>query len=208
MDKISTVLSRFPQYAYDPEDKSSKLYKLIESIINEFNITMENIDRIDKMISIDTALPDDLYNRFGALLNIKRNKGESDEQYRGRLKTSVVALSGGTADAVKYAVACGLGINNDPIAMERIRVYDAWKYDGNADVIKDYGYVVCDIDLDQGYYSTNIENIVKESADNVKSSGVIIQFVYHNFRISYYMELDNVTYASLSTIVYSGVGEQ
>lgn len=207
MDKISAVLSRFPQYAYDPEDKSSKLYKLIRSIVDEFNVTMGNIDRLDKMIGIDTVLPDDLYNRFGTLLNIKRNKNETDEQYRSRLKTSVTALSGGTTSAIKYAVACGLGINNNPMAMDNIRIYDAWKYNGDVNIIKDYGYVVCDIDLDQGEFSVDIENIVRESADNVKSSGVIIQFIYRNFRISYYSELDNAVYASLDTLFYNKVGE-
>jgi hypothetical protein len=207
MDKISAVLNRLPQNAYDPEDKSSKLYKLLESIVAEFNITMENIDRIDRMNNIDTVLPDDLYSRFGALLNIKQNKNETDEQYRNRLKVSVTSLSGGTVEAIKYAIACGLGINNDPIAMDKIHVYDAWKYNKDVDVKKEYGYVVCDIDLNQGRYSVDIEKIVNESANNVKSSGVIIQFIYYNYRVIYYKELENISYLTLSTITYDQVGE-
>lgn len=205
MDKLDIVLNRFPQYAYS-DDKRSALHKLIKSIIDEFNITMSNIDRIDKMIGIDTVLPDDIYNRFGALLNIPQNNNETDEQYRDRLKVSISALSGGTADAVKYAVACGLGINGDPIAMDRVVIYDAWKYPGD-NVIKDYGYVVCEIDLNQGQYSTDIEDIVARSANSVKAAGTIIQFIYHNYRIVYYIELDDVTYATLSTITYNQVGE-
>lgn len=72
MDKIDAVMNRFPQYSYDPENRESILYKLIKSIIDEFNITMGNIDRINKMIGIDSISPDDVYNRFGALLNIKQ----------------------------------------------------------------------------------------------------------------------------------------
>ena len=208
MDKISAVLSRFPQYAYNPDDKSSSLYKLIKSIVDEFNITMSNIDKIDKMLSIDTVLPEDIYNRFGALLDIKQNPNETNEQYRSRLKTSITALSGGTAEAIRYAIACGLGINDDPIAMERIKIYDAWKYDGDTvGIIKDRGYIVCDIDLNQGLHSKDVERIVSETANNVKASGVVIQFVYHNFRMVYYTELDNITYASMSTLIYSQVGE-
>lgn len=209
MDKMDAVMSRFPQYAYDPENKSSGLYKLIKSIIDEFNITMQNIDRIDKAIGIDTILPDDIYNRFGALLNIKQNKNETGEQYRHRLKTSITALSGGTAEAIKYAIACGLDINNDPIAMDKIRVYDAWEYDGDADigVNNKYGYVVCSVDLDNGKYSADMESIVARSANDVKAAGVSIHFIYHNFRIIYYIELDDVTYASLSTLKYNQVGE-
>ena len=84
MDKIDAVLSRFPQYAYDPNNKSSALYKLINTIVEELNITMSNIGRIDGMLDINKTLPDDLYNRWGALLNIERNNNETDEQYRNR----------------------------------------------------------------------------------------------------------------------------
>lgn len=207
MDKLEAVLRRFPQNTYNTSDQSSALYKLIKAIIDEFNIVMSNIDRVDKMIGIDEVLPDDIYNRFGALLNIKQYPNETDEQYRSRLKTSVTALSGGTAEAIKYAIACGLGTNNDPTAMDRIHVYDAWKYTGDANVIKNYGYVVCEIDLNQGQYSIEMEDIVAESANNVKATGVIIQFIYYNYRIVYYAELDDITYATLSTSTYSQVGE-
>lgn len=207
MDKLESVLRRFPQYAYDTDNKSSALYKLIKSIIDEFNITMSSIDRIDKMLGIDEVLPDDIYNRFGSLLNIKQYPNETDEQYRNRLKVSVTALSGGTAEAIKYSIACGLGTNNDPSAMDRIHVYDAWKYTGNANVNKNYGYVVCEIDLNHGQYSVEMENIVAESANNVKATGVVIQFIYYNYRIVYYSELDNITYATLGTSTYSQVGE-
>ena len=227
MGKIESVLQRFPQYAYDLNDNrssilgvdilgsmrlgySTALYRLIKSIIDEFNITMSNINRIDKMIDINTVLPDDMYTRFGALLNIRQNKGETDEQYRNRLKVSVTSLSGGTAEAIRYAIASGLGINDDPVAMERIRVYDAWKYNGTESVVREYGYVVCTIDLNAVSYSSDIENtmkIISESASNVKSAGIIVQFVYYNFRIIYYAELDNVTYASLDNLIYDKVGE-
>lgn len=208
MDKITTILKRFPQYAYNEADPNSALYKLIKAIVDEFNITMSNINRIDNMIGIDKTLPEDLYDRWGALLDIRQNPNETGDQYRDRLKVSIASLSGGTADAIKYAVACGLGINNDPIAMERIRVYDAWKYEGDAeDITKEYGYVVCDIDLNQGAYSSDIEQTVAKSANEAKASGVIIQFIYHNFRIIYYSELDKMTYANLSTSTYNQVGE-
>lgn len=207
MTTIESALRRFPQYVYDPDNKSSALYKLIKSIVDEFNITMSNIDRVDKMLGIDTILPDDIYNRFGAIFGISRNKNETDEQYRTRLKTSITMLSGGTAEAIKYAIACGLGINNDPSAMDNIHIYDAWEYNGSAGVNKDYGYVVCEIDLNQGQYSVDMEKIVAESANNVKAAGVIIQFIYYNYRIVYYSELDDITYATLDTSTYSQVGE-
>lgn len=207
MNATEAVLKRFPQYVYDPDNKSSALYKLIKSIVDEFSITMSNIDRVDKMLGIDTILPDDIYNRFGAIFGITQNKGETDEQYRTRLKTSITMLSGGTSEAVKYAIACGLGINNDPSAMDNIHIYDAWNYTGSANVNKGYGYVVCEIDLNQGQYSVDMEKIVAESANNVKAAGVIIQFIYYNYRVVYYMELNDMTYASLDTSTYSQVGE-
>lgn len=207
MDKIQAVMNRFPQNAYDPDNQKSVLYAVIKAIIDEFNITMNNIDRINKMLDINNILPEDMYNRFGALLNISRNPKETDEQYRNRIKTSMTALSGGTAAAIKYAIACGLGINDDNEAMDKITIYDAWEYDGDADVIKENGYIVCSVDLNNGNYSTDMEQAVKDATDNVKAAGVIMQFVYYNFRIMYYVELDNITYASLSTLTYSQVGE-
>ena len=160
------------------------------------------------MLGIDTIHPDDIYGRFGSLLNIPPNKGETLEQYRERLKVSITALSGGTAEAIRYAVACGLGVNEDNTAMDRIHIYDAWEYPEDiAGIIKEYGYVVCEVDLNNGSYSQDMENIVKESANNVKAAGVIIQFIYYNFRIIYYYELDEITYASLSTLTYDKVGE-
>ena len=207
MDKIQAVMNRFPQNAYDPDNQKSVLYIIIKAIIDEFNITMGNIDRINKMLDINNIEPEDMYNRFGALLNISRNPKETDEQYRSRLKTSMTALSGGTAAAIKYAIACGLGINDDNEAMDKITIYDAWEYNGDADVIKENGYIVCSVDLNNGSYSTDMEQAVKDATDNVKAAGVIMQFVYYNFRIIYYVELDNITYASLSTLTYSQVGE-
>jgi hypothetical protein len=200
-------MRRFPQHAYNPEDPLSSLRKLIESILVELNISTSNIDRIYDGVGINTAQPDDIYSRFGALLNITKNNGETDEQYRERLKVSVIALSGGTADAIKYAIACGLGINNDNEAMNRIQIYDAWDYDGEADINKDYGYIVCTIDLNNGIYSSEFQDIVASSADNVKAAGTIIQFIYYNYRVIYYIELDDITYASLNTLEYNKVGE-
>lgn len=227
MDKIEAVLKRFPRYAYDLDNSerfilgksklgsarlggNTSLYKLIKAIVDEFNITMANIDRISKMIDINTISPEDIYNRFGALLNIERNKNETAEQYRDRLKVSITSLSGGTAEAIKYAVASGLGINDNVEAMNHIHVYDAWEYNGDEEsIVKDYGYIVCTIDLNHGNYPDleNTTKIVAESADDVKAAGVVIQFLYYNFRIIYYAELDNITYASLGTSTYSQVGE-
>lgn len=200
-------MQRFPRHAYNAESVDTKLYGLIKAIADEFEIVTSNIDRVQDMLSIDTISPDDIHGRFGALLNITRNQGETDDQYRNRLKTSITALSGGTAEAIKYAIACGLGINNDVEAMKHIQVYDAWEYDGNADVRKEYGYIVCTIDLNAGSFSLNDEATIIEAANGVKAAGVIIQFVYSNFRIEYYMDLDKITYSSLSTLTYSQVGE-
>ena len=154
MDKLESILRRFPQNAYDVTE-STALYKLIESIIYEFNVIMDNINRVDNMLGIDTILTDDLYNRFGSLLNIKRNSKETDEQYRNRLKTSVTALSGGTKEAIRYAIACSLGINDDPSVTDRIKVYDAWEYEGDSGEIninKDY-LTQCQIDTTKQKFS-------------------------------------------------------
>ena len=192
----------------DINDPRNHLYmqycRVVEKVRPKFFV-LENVKGLTTLMN--GMFRDDIYNRFGALLNIKQNTNETDEQYRSRLKVSVTALLGGTKEAVKYAVASGLGVNNDQEAMDRIHIYDAWDYPGEANVIKEYGYVVCDIDLNQGIYSIETEAVVTETVNNAKATGVSVQLVFRNFRIVYYIELDNVTYISLDTLNYNQVGE-
>ena len=208
MNKLDTILKRFPQHTYNKDDINSALGKLVSAFAEEFNITMSNIDRVDKMLGIDTVLPEDIYDRFGVLLNISKSPAETGEQYRNRLKVSIAALSGGTKEAIKYAVASGLSIIDDQYALDRINVYDAWEYTGEATISGDYGYVVCEVDLNNNTYSTDIEEVIADSANRVKATGVAIQFIYRNFRVVYYVELDSISYGSLSTMIYGQVGER
>ena len=210
MDKISAVLNRFPQHAYDGENISttSVLYNVIKSIIDEFNITMNNIDRINKMIGIDNTLPEDIYNRFGALLNIKQNPGETDEQYRSRLKVSVTALSGGTAEAIKYAIASVIGIaTNEDAINEYIKVYDAWKYPYEFDpgVITDtsYGNIICTIDLQANEGAMMMYNRVMDTINTTKASGIYpyLLFIYNSSESATleYVEEDSINNISTDT---------
>lgn len=204
---MSTIAERIRDNL--PEFYGDTVVKIVTAISNELNIINTNVIRINNMDNIDTTEGRDLYARWGALLNIPRAVNESDDSYRSRLKLSVVALSGGTNEAIRYSIAVGLGINEDPIAMNRmIKIYDAWEYpDQNASIDRGYGNAVCDIDLNHGSYSEEFNDIIHASIESVKASGINVQLIFSNYRLYIYAELNNVVYSALGGIEYNKLGE-
>lgn len=206
MDRIDSVYNNIPKFY--SRDTKSKIYTIIKAIVDEFDNTQVSIDKLQNMIGIDSTPGTELYYKWGSLLAIPRMKDESDNAYRARLKLSIVQLGGGTAYALKYSVAVGLGINTDSVAMdERIKVYDAWNYTGSEIAHKDKGYVVVLVDLQNAVYLSGFQSIVQEAANNVKAAGVNVQVIFSNFRIYYYADLANITYDSLANLTYSQIGE-
>ena len=207
MNKTQSILSRFPQF-YQTENNKSAIYNIIDSIAQELELVVGHIERSDNMLGIDTTHGEDLWTRWGSLLNIPRLNNELDESYRNRLKMSVTSLLGGTEYSIKYAIAVGLGINNDPIATENnIKIYDAWKYMKDIPGIdKTYGNIVCEIDLNNESYSPSIEDIVISCANNSKASGVKIHTIITNYRIVFYIQLEELPYLQLRSIEYNKLG--
>jgi len=206
MAKSSTILARFPEL-YDIS-QTSTLYKLIDAISAEFDIQSSQIDALNAMIGINTTLGGDLDSRWGSLLSVPRNTGEGDEEYRSRLKNSVTSLSGGTAYSIKYAIAVGLGINNDQAAMDKmITIYDAWNYPGEISGIdKTYCNIICEIDLDYTEYTPAMESIVMSRAHDSKASGTVVHFTVKNYAIILYIKLDDLMYNYLDAITYDKLG--
>jgi hypothetical protein len=205
MDNLELALSKLPRF-YDTENPQSVIYNLIKAIIEELDIVQQNIDKVNNMVGINDISGDELLYRWGSLLNIPRISGESDEAYRSKLKLSVTSLTGGTANAIRYAIAVGLGINSDETAVNnRIHVYDAWNYEGAID--KSNGNIVCVVDLDSQLCTDETFNIINDAINNTKSAGIKFVMVFSNYRMIYYSDLINVTYSSLDTIEYSKIGE-
>jgi hypothetical protein len=122
---------------YNKYDSKSVLYTVISACVDMDERRAVIIKRIDSAIGIDTTYDEDLEYRWGSLLSMPKNRNETYTAYRNRLKMAYPSLIGGTADAIKYAIASVIGISNDQTLVDDyIVVMDAWEqYDGiNVDV--------------------------------------------------------------------------
>jgi len=181
MDNIDAILDKILHYYNKRTD--SNLYGVLKAFSDEFDIAYASyINRADSAIGIDDTFGIDLDWRWGALLNIARNVGESDNDYRTRLALMVQTLHGGTAESLHYAVSLFLGIApNTDKADRSVMIYDGWKYPNAPDQMKAKGNVICKLHFDVEdrlkYYDgvdTDIINVVK----NVKTSGVMFNVVF------------------------------
>ena len=128
MDRLSNILSAIPEF-YDYENNKSIIYNIIKSLSDQLDELQLSITQINNLIGINNTNGADLQDRWGNLLNIDREYGESDEVYRNRLKLSCTAISGGTRQSIKYAVAISLNIQDrtDDYINSMIQIYDGWK---------------------------------------------------------------------------------
>lgn len=176
MDKIEAILSRIPKF-YE-RDTTSKMYGVLSAFASEFDIVgLDFIQRADNNIGIMDTDPRDLGWRWGNFLGVPRTINETDEEYRMRLVNTINSLHGGTADAIRYAVALILGIADDSERMERqIKIYDAWKYGSVPAENRTYGNFVIvvkfdgDDDFDDMYYD-GIEDDIIDVVSGVKAAG-------------------------------------
>ena len=176
MNKIDNVLYNLPEHWN--KKRTSTLFKIINAITSEMEEQTKQIERIDSANGIDTAIGIDLDNRWGKILNIERYYGESDEEYRKRLKISISVLVGGTAEAIKFAVCNILNTNNtDKYIFDKVNVMDAWEYSmGNID--QSPGNAVCIINIDDIIFNDAITNDIMRVVNKVKASGVKVHFIF------------------------------
>ena len=126
---LKNMQSSFP-HIYNVYDDNSVLYALLSVYANRYANRNQILTRLYGMIGIDTTYDEDLERRWGSLLGVYRNNGESMNDYRARLMIVYASLAGGTEEAIKYAVASTIGISDDPnLINEYIKIYDAWLYD-------------------------------------------------------------------------------
>lgn len=196
--KLKFMLNNMPSHWN--KEVGSGIYTLSKAISDEFNEFNDQLSIIDRAIGIDGTYGSDLDNRWGKMLNIPRLIGESDDVYRHRLKLSVIKLYGGTDEAIRYAVAIELRIDNDQQAMDdMIGVYDSWDYTGHLENVGP-GYAVCEITIPYDKYLSlpNISNTVRY----VKASGIMVYIVY---KIVNTIDVPYDTYISISHRIYQSM---
>ena len=80
--ELEFVLSKLPGYIDTSLD--STFYNVIKAFVDELMLLQGSIDELHAMIGVDTTYGEDLDIRWGALLNLPRNNGETDDEYRYR----------------------------------------------------------------------------------------------------------------------------
>lgn len=126
---LSRMQGNFP-HIYDVYNDKTILYALLSIYASKYDLTREIIDRIYGMIGIETTYDEDLEHRWGSMLGIYKEIGESYDDYRERLMIVYASFSGGTAEAIKYAVAVTVGISTEKSIIDKyINIIDAWEYD-------------------------------------------------------------------------------
>lgn len=198
---LPQMQASFP-HLYDVYNEKTILYALLSVYADRAKSRLRIIDRLYAMIGIDSTYDEDLEYRWGSLLGIKRNSGESYSDYRARLLIIYASLAGGTAEAIKYAIASTIGISSNQDEINKyIKVYDAWEYPGNTDrsitnrddvflnqnfitntelISTDYGHIICTVDLEANTSITTMYDKIMNAINKTKASGIYpyLLFIY------------------------------
>ena len=117
MNKITFMLDNLPNL-YNKEDESN-LYKVLKPIADSLDAFLQDVNRVRESNFIDNANYDDL-EKIAKLLNMTRLINESDEAFRGRIRTKVPSfIGGGTLSAIKQVVTSYLGV--EPVIIEHYK---------------------------------------------------------------------------------------
>ena len=190
---LPQMQASFP-HLYDVYNEKTILYALLSVYADRAKSRLRIIDRLYAMIGIDSTYDEDLEYRWGSLLGIKRNSGESYSDYRARLLIIYASLAGGTAEAIKYAIASTIDISSSQDEINRyIKVYDAWEYPEvpdtsltnkdnvflnqnfvtNTEIIStDYGHIICTVDLEANESITTMYDKIMTAIKKTKASGI------------------------------------
>lgn len=198
---LPQMQASFP-HLYDVYNEKTILYALLSVYADRAKNRLRIIDRLYAMIGIDSTYDEDLEYRWGSLFGIKRNSGESYSDYRARLLIIYASLVGGTAEAIKYAIASTIGISSSQDEINRyIKVYDAWEYPEvpdtsltnkdnvflnqnfvtNTEIIStDYGHIICTVDLEANESITTMYDKIMTAIKKTKASGIYpyLLFIY------------------------------
>jgi hypothetical protein len=101
-ERINKVLRRFPSWW--KTDSDSNTYGLMDSFVYEFDSFATEMDNMKLELYVETATGTYL-DELGKLFKLGRRSGETDAQFRARIKAYWPGFSGGgTEDAIKSTV--------------------------------------------------------------------------------------------------------
>lgn len=178
MGSINNILNRLPEF-YNKEI-GSNIYAIMSSLAIEVDRIYDGITRLDNMIGIDTTTGLDLDARWGRLTGVIRRSGETDEQYRIRLKLRMSMETGGTVKAIQYAVAPIIGLYDASKLDDQIKIYDTFDYPGELPpgISSDPGGIICIIYLpEEEIPNWNIDKLradINNAINMNKAAGVVL----------------------------------
>lgn len=112
MQRTQRILERLPSF-YKTWDPTSLLFKVVCSLAKRLDEAQKDLVAILRAHWVDKALTLDI-DHLGALYNMTRNPGETDVEYRNRLKLAIMEYKGGgTRSAVLTAVTTVLRLPRD-----------------------------------------------------------------------------------------------
>lgn len=114
MDKINFILDNLPDL-YNKEEEGN-LYNILNPIADKLDGFISDMEKVRNAKFIDFATTDDL-DRISKLVNLIRFNNETDESFRGRIKSRVQTfIGGGAISALKQVVNNYLGV--EPVIIE------------------------------------------------------------------------------------------
>jgi len=134
--RAEKIASRLPHF-YISWDKSSTVSSMVSSVGKTMDETEKEFVSIMRSHWVDTANGGDL-DRLGSLFSIPRGAGETDGDYRGRLKTAIISYKGGgTLSSVRMITRIALGLSPDyPLEVREyppVVVNKTWKVRANGE---------------------------------------------------------------------------
>lgn len=112
LERTKRILNRFPNF-YKTWDADSRTFKVISALGKRVDEAERDLFSIMRAHWVDKAFSTDL-DRLGAVYNIERKPGETDDEYRGHLKRAIMEFKGGgTISAVLSVVKMALNLPSD-----------------------------------------------------------------------------------------------
>jgi len=112
LERTERILNVFPDY-YKTWDSDSRIFKVVSAFGKRIDEAEKDLFSLMRAHWVDKAHNTDL-DRLGAIYNMERNLGESDSEYRGRLKRAIMEFKGGgTISAIISSVKMALNLPTD-----------------------------------------------------------------------------------------------
>jgi hypothetical protein len=140
LSKAEDIAGRLPHFylTWDGGTAVSAIVRAVAASLDEVEAGLVGILRAHW---VDTATGPDL-DRLGVLLSVTRKEGESDLDFRGRLKTAIIGYSGGgTPGSIQMMVRIALRLPEDyPVAIVEnppVPMKKTWKVGANGEWVVD-----------------------------------------------------------------------